>query len=306
MSKPQIMKFFSLTLSFFFLLNLVHAQHYFDETSSWNVLQGDGFDNWYEYSKYNVVGDTIIDNKTYHKLLCRRDYLQLEHGYEPPFDTSYYLPMNEGLIRYIREESSKIFLYTDTEEELLYDFDMEIGDTAGITWYTEIIVSVDSFLFNSSMRKKFTTNGGTVIFEGIGTTKGFLDGFPSLGDESFSSLICYAQGEDYLNPLTYQAEGIIAVDSCTSYIVSSTKTPVPEKNDIRYFPNPTSSSLFIELIGDEKMEKISILNYEGKLLIEIKCQQKNHTLDIQHLTKGFYILCIEINGTKEFRKIIKS
>jgi len=158
----------SVLLTFVFL-NLgisANAQEYLTETSKWYVLSGDIFSNYYQASKLEIVGDTIIQENTYKKIQVNSSYLKLEPFSES--DTIEYDPAVVSL-EFLREDSKKFYRWNNERDFLFMDFDLKIGDEVFGRFDYEKIVSIDSIAVGQEYRKIFYTEGGGKIFEGIGS-----------------------------------------------------------------------------------------------------------------------------------------
>ncbi len=60
-----------------------------------------------------------------------------------------------------------------------------------------------------------------------------------------------------------------------------------EAGDIKLFPNPCNSELFINNINTEEITNIQIINMKGQLLVT---KQSDHSIDVSPLRPGSYIL----------------
>jgi hypothetical protein len=74
-------------------------------------------------------------------------------------------------------------------------------------------------------------------------------------------------------------------------------------NLIKFFPNPTTDVLNIQLSNNE-VGNISITDINGKELIRTQTSGQNTQIDLSNLSKGVYILNLEINGQMLKNKII--
>jgi len=72
-----------------------------------------------------------------------------------------------------------------------------------------------------------------------------------------------------------------------------------DKKQVSVYPNPTSDIIYIK--GLEKVEKIRVLDFTGRILKEVKGDQIN----IANLPKGQYIVNFYTNNEVISRKILK-
>ena len=94
----------------------------------------------------------------------------------------------------------KLFFRTlGSAEELLYDFDLNVGDTLPISrvnFMTDLVVdSLDSVYVGDAWRRRMFFNGqSSYLVEGIGHNLGFLESIPPML-ECGHNLICYSLNE---------------------------------------------------------------------------------------------------------------
>lgn len=262
----------------------------------------------YTYAARIKKIDTLIDGKVYQKIVS---------------DTIYLLPENEsaGYLGFIREDTtSKKVYYTNTdvgyppfqfntnEERLLYDFSLEIGDTATVmtteecnndgSGFTSLkVLNIDSLeLIDGSKRKRWfledINNGDEVYWvEGIGSQYGlYITSCPFTSIDAYKySLLCYYEGETHL----YQEPG---ETECGVFWTSSTDEFNMKEKGIVVFPNPTSGNTVFS-IESEDMDNLSIIitNLQGKVIkiLDVTSKQVNYNLGtvadgtyLVHLVRG--------------------
>lgn len=71
-------------------------------------------------------------------------------------------------------------------------------------------------------------------------------------------------------------------------------------DNIKLFPNPTNSILNIEYSG--VIESTIVYNINGN---KLQSSSDGNSIDVSGLNNGFYIVCIESNGTKLFQRFVK-
>lgn len=203
----------------------------------------------------------------------------------------------------IRQEEYKIFL-RDTwhGDTFVYDFQLNVGDTLPLSivnWEQNIIItSIDSLLVGNHYRKVFNffnTDGPYSIIEGIGHPGGFLESFPP--GWGISNLKCFA-----LNSISYYPELNAPCDL-------TLKIPTEIKLDkIKFYPNPTSKSITIELDNSAEINKVSAYDISG-LETNLKFEQLEQSsleIDLSILNNGLYfIVLIDNENTKLILKVIK-
>jgi len=228
------MKAKKLLLAILILPTLLFGQDYcpFDfENGLWEFRQ--------QYNEY-TVGDTLVNDS----LLC---YKLVRTGMECGPTPYYYDPINcfeEEIFEpfsqdlgIICEQNKRI--YYDFSEDLsdslylVYDFNVEIGDTISDWWgmYSNqitTITAIDSVEMCGKMRKRlwaddYFTLGLTSFVEGIGSTAGLIPRYEFF--ESGSSLVCYS--DQNCAPCPFVTNLNEALES-----------------DVKVYPNPFKENIF--------------------------------------------------------------
>lgn len=73
----------------------------------------------------------------------------------------------------------------------------------------------------------------------------------------------------------------------------------------RFYPNPASNQLFVELIHPDSKSDLRILDINGRVLMYKKLQQQKNSLRISDLKAGVYIIQIQSNEGFHSSKLIK-
>lgn len=161
------------------------SQTFVSDTKLWNVYTSYFWNCYTEI--YKLTTDTTINNFQYKKV----------HLTTLNNDTSMYY--NE-IIGYIREGSTnKVYIkYADqNDEKLIYDFNLNVGDTTYIYSNTNeaILDSVSTIQINdSSIRRIFYFNTGNIWIQGIGDISNPFYHNESMFDISHH-LICYSESD---------------------------------------------------------------------------------------------------------------
>lgn len=76
---------------------------------------------------------------------------------------------------------------------------------------------------------------------------------------------------------------------------------------ILIYPNPTKSTLKVEITGSEWKDDTSLIlfNAQGMMLYSAHAQQGINQVDLSAYPKSWYILCVQINDKRKEYKIIK-
>ena len=310
---------------FFFLVLLlgqiqITAQDYeplLKSGRSWTILaweQG-SITNYTSGWVYYLAGDTIYENTTYQQLRFRRILASEAPVFVPPFE----LKEEDYLVGLIREEllSKKVFFldlsqFPTPSEQLIYDFDVAVGDTVSLDFIEGIPLVVQDIelvmLGSGEERRKINFEvldncEGDYYIEGIGGGQGLL--FP-VGPcfESFSNLMCVQES----NVLLYEVPGILYEDyqdQACGLLLTNSKEIAPSEA-LNIYPNPLQDHLTIEL-GKQLSGKnsIAIIDAAGRMLLQQEWIEQATTIDLQHLMSGVYILRMDTDNYTISKKLIK-
>jgi hypothetical protein len=254
----------------------------------------------YQFYSITFSGDTLISSQTYHKLTA-------------PFVETYASGCSGGGIVLdvykgaIRQDSTnrKVFFVPPSNniEELLYDFNMQVGDT--VKGYLETfaspvdtVESIDSVLVGSTYRKRWNINLGYDIhlIEGIGSTFGLVERSPGNGpDWAAYSITCFQQDGQPLYPET----------ASTCELITSINSKDKFLNQINVFPNPSEGSLTIDF-GETNIKEVQLTDILGNILLH-RVLNAQTNFEIKELKGGTYILTlIDTDNRRINRKIISS
>lgn len=198
--------------------------------------------------------------------------------------------IEEIFIGYIRQDFKLVYLRVNNQDELLYNFDLNIGDTLENTYnnfQNDIsVVSIDSILINGQYVKRFnlsSNSNSSYMIEGIGHEFGFLEPFPPILECGYN-LVCFKK-----NNITYFPDTNF---NCSTNVDLSNN----ENIDVAFYPNPALNYLIVDL----KKFKYSIVDVNYKILKSDEVLTKNYHIDISFLKPGFFIICID-NKNHSFR-----
>ncbi len=279
-----------LILLFTFLTIKVNAQtnlyHPFPESAaSWNFhynlyCNGGNSDELYSIL---ISGDTIIQSQTYHKLDI--PYIKSNNSGICDHKMNGY----QGAFRQDKVNRKVYFIRpSETTEQLLYDFTLQVGDTvkgvlASFTGYSDTVKSIDSVQVGDTYRKRWIINScyNINLIEGIGSTYGLINPSPGCATDLMDySLTCFQQNSESLYP-----------DFKTNCDLISSSGPVNMISDqVIVYPNPSDGLITIEL-NEEGSYSIQLVDILGNILLvkEINKQQKTEICDTP---SGMYFLRI--------------
>ena len=253
-------------------------------------------------------GDTIINLKNYHKL---------------------YKASNNTLHSFYREASKRIYskyplggkFGNDTAEFVLYDFNLNVGDTVYIkvpaSWMVyvcpatlkRVIATISSTVLPSGNHKTFNFPFIAVPccpmpafkwIEGVGSNSGLLYNL-----NYFLWSICISYPAPYNITLTcnFRNGGLYYANSCA---VTKINNSTIKNTDILIFPNPTNGNFIIKLNNeDENKRQIELTNLLGEILFRKEITNSETQININNFPTGLYFLKL-INGKNtSIQKLIK-
>jgi hypothetical protein len=311
---------------FFFVLwqfNAAFAQtnvyHPFPSDSAiWNVSYQDTWNYACREYSYSTAGDTIINSITYHKIQQQGQAFLMKKDYLDPFPTCTYQIIGNfnNYIGAIREDVAQkkvyIFRNTDSAEVLLYDFNLNVGDTIkgyfSEQYYDGIIVSaIDSTLIGAQYRKTWIIDPycgwGTgdkryspQIIEGIGCTYGLLE-LPCIEENTRKHLTCFSHRNQTLYP-TYDA-----TSACT--LLTSINEKEGIENILSIFPNPSSGKFQLTL-SNSKSGTIEVMDVLGNKILRSEIKNETTEVDLSDHQSGIYFVRItDPKGNFAVKKIVK-
>jgi hypothetical protein len=254
-------------------------------------------------------GDTLINEFTYRKILSRT-YSPVSAGpYCPPF----VLNQNWFELDYVfmREDTTarKVFIWTlgdnpDGEEVLLYDFNLQVGDTIPASGYVTggidcVIYSIEDFLLlNGEVRKKYHYSGlDSYYIESIGGSSGLFQRFWQ-GFGFWWQTMCVEQnGVDLHSP----GGGNII---CNWLSLGTDEESFPE---VSIYPNPSSGNFVLEIgtseFGNSNV-KLNIFNAMGQQIFSEPIQSARNSIQLPPIS-GIYFWQLQNHAnTVKFGKIM--
>lgn len=246
----------------------------------------------YEHYSIQITGDTTINNQTYHVLNTRS------------ITTDNPSCSGWGGIGYrgaIRQDTvlKKVYYVqpTDSVEQLLYDFNLQVGDTVrGFTqegiYGTDTVVEIDSVLIGSDYRKRWLINSEYLVYliEGVGCTNGLIELSPgNVIDGITTYLSCFSQNNATLYP--YPTYSCNLVD-----LVNNIDAP-----KIVISPNPFHSETKIIFDPDFLFSELSVYNTMGRLVISEKINGEADYLFLRNsLSEGMYFINLTSDKGKTY------
>lgn len=289
-----------LTLLLLFFAPSVFCQKYYpfpDSNAVWNVdyeidCQASPA-KWYG-GVYSIVmkGDTVVNGKTYKQLWM--PYLLLSSDF---FCNPNPTPQRNVFKGAIRQDkvAKKVYFTNGGAEQLLYDFNLKVGDTsksyiAALNY--NVVEEVDSVFIDGAYRKRWKIGKapGYYIIEGIGAG-GLIERRMEISSYSYNT-ICFKIN----NKIVYTSSSI-----CET--ITGINTNKPSENKVTVFPNPSSNGAFT-IQSEGIIKEVLITDLLGKTVFHQQVVNAS-TCSINELGKGTYILSLfDKNNHQSNNKII--
>jgi len=237
-----------------------------------------------EYCAFKIESDTMVNNVTYNKVY--------KSTVEPIEGQQEFRFLDRSLFGLIRESDKQVYFirYEDyvflencpiDEESLIYDFNIEVGDTLSLC--NTVMVAGNSVIF-SEIQNRVEFNIPSKVFlysdydqeyliEGIGNSKGI-----------FVNATNFLSTGYFLSRLIYYCED----DTDCPFLVSS--NDLFEDQEVVIYPNPTQSMLRVTFPDSDNYD-YTVMSISGRHLLS---GMTNHLseldLDMSHIESGMYLM----------------
>ncbi len=283
------------SILFIICINLLlpHNNLYSEEYTEFNFEKGIWIEAEYNYGDFAdrqiyCSGDTILNEQSFHKLYESAIVVTMPGGIP---DTTIHQYLGA-----IRENDSKQVLFQggyNTEPEIIYDFNLQIGDTVRLWAQYNIVDSIDSVEVCGKIRNRYWINGISrheSIIEGVGFSNGLL-GYnrpSSQIGESYYRLKCYTEK---LNSSCAECSLVLKHNN----ISLSSMT----------YPNPAQNVLHIK--APRLIQAVMLNDVNGRCFhSQQNIRSYTHTIDMTNCKPGLYtIIMIYDNNICHSEIIIK-
>jgi hypothetical protein len=223
-----------------------------------------------ENYNYYTNGDTLFNGLTYKKIFRKGEGFYSWMGPPPPGpgcsgSYSYTAP---GPSYFVRSDYKQMYIrqLSDTNEYLLYDFDLAVGDTLPLTFnnflpYTTV-TAVDSISTPYGYRKRFSLSGNTwsmELLEGIGHDRGFIEPLNTPLECGFT-LNCFSLNDSAYYP--------VPGPTC-ELNVGLDENPDPGVS-VNVFPNPFKEFTYISWVSTLPGAEFRVFNLQGKMVRAVR------------------------------------
>lgn len=268
----------------------------------------------YGYKGYilSTDNDTVINGLNYTNLNLIQNWEIINFfGYFTD-DTNY----NLGHIAAFRQDSGRVYIYeyselTDALESggdmlpsiypipndtdfLLYDFNVEVGDTVSFLGYpVNIVVSIENVLLADGLtHKKINFNGTETGFQswidGVGSNFGFLAAYLPYYHlyHVWFTLDCFNSNSTYL----------YGEEHCELIMVSD--VDIQDSPVVEVYPSPFQNELVILNTAGQSDKIIQITDLHGKIISSSILNGASETIQTTNWPAGIYLITI-INDANE-------
>ncbi|MFP4664806.1 MAG: T9SS type A sorting domain-containing protein [Bacteroidales bacterium] len=229
---------------------------------------------------YLLSGDTVINSTTYqilYQIACA--------------ETANVQPAGDP-VAFLREntDSQRVFIYSEGEELLLYDFSLQEGDTVhGEDYAFEshldmVVTQTDSILINENYCKQIDFN----VTDDNNWTSGWTESTGGV------SLLDYIKGDTWYSEILnclYEDGLLVYYDTeyndCCPEVTGIEDENVHHAN-LKIYPNPAMNTVQIEF-NDSEPAHVSILDIRGKLVHKAPLESGKAEIDLSHLPAGVYV-----------------
>lgn len=226
--------------------------------------------------QYFLRGDTVVGAQLYNKVYkTGKGNTYIAGMYTCPpwcgnFQYSYYSNTYEGGIRNDVGQKKVYYLPPNaTQDTLLYDFDLKLGDTLSPSWLSfgnpVYVTGVDSILVGGLYHKRFDLSASSfpnevTIIEGIGGSLGLLSPlFTNVNVSNISNtLLCVTVNQIPVYPDTATVCAFVSINSASNSILDYKVLPNPFSNKLNVILNKPGTVRFIlydvtskEIINEE-------------------------------------------------------
>jgi hypothetical protein len=246
-----------------------------------------------EFHSIVISGDTVINTLTYHKLNIPGMQVLTN-------SCSIYTTL--GYNGAVRQDTANKIVYivppSSTTEQVLYDFNLQVGDTVRGYFYPtvsgnhEVVQSIDSVLVGGNYRKRWNINQPyqVAFIEGVGSTYGLIETLPGGNVTDLPSIVvtCFSQDNMTLYPNN--------AGSCN--LITSVDSPENAAGKLKIYPNPFSSETTFYTDKFLSNATLTIYNPQGQIVKQIdNITGRTISLQRDNLSSGFYFVRL-LEGNK--------
>lgn len=270
----------------FLLSSSIFGQEFVAPTNQWNVRFAAGMG--YTTEIYIIEGDSVVDSKPYSKIWVSYDSLA---------SLTY-----QGLLR--EELNVVYYMPPGGIEGILYDFNLEIGETAYVNnlFCNDIpitVVDIDTIDYFGITRKRWHLGEGGEVYEywveGIGSLNG------PLHTKYWECIVCPVWAL-----LCFHNDDILSYIMPYETTCYQSTVGIEEnnnKNDFDVIPNPVKKGNDFHIKTNSLHGSLSLFNASGQLIKRLnQISDKTITVETNNLQSGVYFIHITSFGNRTTTK----
>lgn len=298
------MKSLFIFLLLFSLQSSVFSQKWFDASDTWVYRISEGLSAIEGFAEYSNARDTIVDGI---------DVIALD-GYFKVYSFSLGRNSEWNNVSLYYEENNKIYAFSifDGSPYLLYDFNLEVGETISYIRPSPcmegppdtLVMHLDSLgvvnIGNEDLAvqnfsyydETYQVQGELEVIETIGATSNF-----DLDDILFCS--SFHPATERLCAFNTSFGDVQILEEDCYFVISNTDDP--QVAQFSYYPNPVNDILQIETEHNDF--SVGVYNGSGMLMQE---HQNDRAIDVSALPVGLYFVELLADGHRGYARMIKS
>lgn len=227
---------------------------------------------------------------------------------------------NTGVDGAIREDTleKKVYFHNFTNEIVLYDFSLEVGDTIYYSTnlyynldYYKVVDFIDSVNVSGQYRKRWHLTNSymsmtDIWIEGIGSVYRYGLLYPNDPDLVLDASNPYFGCFSHDTVIFIDGSNCTGTCPCTNWLVEVEKI-YKINEDVIIFPNPAKSTITVEFSNNIKTYNcLQFLAYNGELIRKIEINSGRTEIDIKELNNGIYFIRLIGNEKTTLKRIIKN
>ena len=288
-------------------ISKAQTNHYFQNSPVWKVSSTCSIGGpcyRIDDSNYYPKGDTLIDSITYVRIFqVGQGHFDWQAPFPNPGCSGNYINPETTPSYFLRSDFKQMYIRFpgDSAEQLLYDFNLNVGDTLPVTYnnlYHDIVVSaVDSFLTPNGYYKRFALSGPTwsnYLIEGVGHSRGLAQPLRAPLECAYM-LDCFGMQDSAYYPTSGP--------TCTIAIgINELKNQIP----VDVYPNPFKQQTTFSFDASLKNVELKLHDVIGQTINYQYLEPSGKiTLDRGQLNSGIYFFeLLQNNVTKASGKLV--
>jgi hypothetical protein len=304
-------------------ISQIYYSNYLDATSEWRILEHNGPAEAHDcfFKTYFFDGFHNMNGYTYYEMYKTFYFIQFSLDYSTVYTQT---PNQTQFIGYLREDVSGNFYINFGGSDILYMdnqqiMNAQIGDNFTAYYNGPATCPIDivgTVLHNGVNLKQikagFITGGysGNAV-EGIGYVNHTcsLANYQTYSTTYFERIYCYSkQGQNILFYDEIQAPSGLVSSPLIYYTFPAADHQSLSNNEfenpkINLFPNPTVNNINIK--SNSVVYSLSLFDLQGRMIKELKCNEKEVSFNIEDIQAGTYFLNINTDKGIKIEKIMK-